>query len=142
VRTQRSTTLLVLTGALVLLGEGCGGSHRPAAHPAAARLVVTQTVDPAGGIPIEGAYSYLRVETRDGAKVVEERLRAKETTIRLDPGPYRLISFQRTCDANCGNLDPASDSCDRAFTMAPDKALNASLRVSYGSGCTIRFESA
>ncbi len=103
---------------------------------------MTQTIDPAGGIPIEGAYSYVRVETRDGTKIVEERLRAKETTIRLDSGSYRLISYQRTCDANCGNLDPVSDSCDRTFTMARDKALNAGVRVSYGSGCTIHFESA
>jgi hypothetical protein len=27
--------------------------------------------------------------------------------LKLDPGAYRLISWQRTCDPNCGNLDPA-----------------------------------
>ena len=40
---------------------------------------------------------------------VQVRLKGRktvETTVRLEPGSYRLVSFQRPCDGNCGYLDP------------------------------------
>ena len=32
---------------------------------------------------------------------------------RLSPGRYRVISYQRPCDGNCGLLDPPTDRCAR-----------------------------
>jgi len=63
------------------------------------------------------------------------------TTIRLSGGSYTPISYQRTCDANCNNLDPANDSCSSTFTLSSDKPLTANVQVTYGSGCKIECAS-
>jgi hypothetical protein len=60
-----------------------------------------RTLQPSsGGIPVEGEYSYVRVDTPDGDKVVEEQLRSArpwhaKATISLQPGAYKLVSYQR-----------------------------------------------
>src|SRR4051812_29589676 len=72
---RRLATVLVTTAVLSLAGAACGASRHPSVPPAVGRLLVTQTIDPSGGIPSEGAYSYVRVEHQDGTKVLEERLR-------------------------------------------------------------------
>jgi hypothetical protein len=119
----------------------CRGDQHQPVDRGTARLLVTQTVDVAGPIPSEGAYSYVRVENNEGDKVAEERLRDEKTTITLDPGAYRMISYQRTCDGSCGSLDAASDHCAESFVVDQGQAIRASVRVTYGSGCTIRFAS-
>ena len=66
-----------------------------------------------GSLYIEGSYSYVRVE-QDEQKVVRVRLKGRktlETKVLLQPGFYRLVSFQRPCDGNCGLLDPPTDQC-------------------------------
>jgi hypothetical protein len=133
---QRVRVALVL---VVFLLVGCGGQQRAASG--SAKLLVKQSLDFSGGVPIEGEYSYARVESPDGEKVTEERLPGNgKDTIRLDPGSYRLISYQRTCDGNCGNLDPPSERCSSPFTISGDKSLGARIKVTFGSGCTIEFE--
>jgi hypothetical protein len=90
---------------------------------------------------VEGAYSYARVE-RGGHKVVQARLRpgvVSRATIRLDPGPYRLVSFQRTCNGNCHLLGPPTDECSRAFSLRSDEVVTATVRVTFGTGCRISF---
>ena len=127
--------------ALALLAAACGGTHKTA-QSGAAELLVQQIVNRGGPIPIEGAYSYVRIEDAGGHKVTEQRLpRQGETTIRLDPGSYRLVSYQRTCDGNCGNLDPPSDSCSGGFTASDNSSLSANVNVTFGSGCKITFAS-
>jgi hypothetical protein len=56
---------------------------------------------------------------------------------QLRSGAYRLVSWQRTCDANCGNLDPPSDRCARPITVKPQQKLNVTIRVNFASGCVI-----
>ena len=122
---------------LALLAAACGGTHHSAKGPA--KLIVEQTVNYTGAVPIEGAYSYVRIEDPSGHKVTEQRVQSeRNVVIPLDPGSYRLVSYQRTCDGNCAILDPASDSCSSGFTA--DGPVSAQIRVSYGSGCTISFE--
>ena len=121
-----------------LAATACSGHYR--AGPHAARLVVRQVRGP-GPIPVEGAYSYARVE-RDGKKVVQVRLSAAfvpRAVIRLDPGSYRLVSFQRDCNGNCHLLGPASDKCNRPFSARADESVRATVRVTYGTGCRISF---
>ena len=110
------------------------------AGPHAARLAVRQVREP-GPVPIEGAYSYARVE-RGGRTIVQARLSEAvipRAAIRLDPGSYRLVSFQRTCDGNCHVLDPPSDQCRRAFSVRADETVTATVRVTFGTGCLISF---
>ena len=89
-------------------------------------------------LPTEGALSYIRVERATGAMVTERQLPGTgKLTLRLRPGAYRLMSWQRTCDANCGNLDPPSQQCARPFTLRQDDQLTATIRVNFASGCVI-----
>jgi hypothetical protein len=133
--------LVLLVVPLALVAAACGGTHGTA-RSGSAKLLVQQTIDRNGPTPIEGAYSYVRIENSSGGKVTEQRLPSDGTaSIPLDPGSYTLISYQRTCDGNCGNLDPASDTCSGGFTAAEDRSLSATITVTYGSGCKILFAS-
>ena len=88
--------------------------------------------------PIEGALSYIRVERATGTAVTERQLPGShKLTLQVPPGRYRLVSWQRICDANCGNLDPPSQQCARPFTVRPGEHLTAAIRVSFASGCVI-----
>jgi len=60
-----------------------------------------------------------------------------ETTLRLEPGSYRVISFQRPCDGNCGYLDSPTDKCSRKIEAKADGLIEATVRLSPGEGCTI-----
>ena len=116
----------------------CSGHYR--AGPRSARLHVRQLREP-GPIPVEGAYSYARVE-RNGKTVVQVRLSAAlvpRAVIRLGPGSYRLVSFQRSCNGNCHFLGPPSDKCSRAFSVRANEAVTATVRVTFGTGCRISF---
>jgi hypothetical protein len=121
-----------------LAATACSGHYRAGLH--SARVNVRQVRQP-GPIPVEGAYSYARVE-RDGKKVVQVRLSAAlvpRAVIRLDPGSYRLVSFQRDCNGNCHLLGPPSDECGRAFSVRADESVRATVRVTFGTGCRISF---
>ena len=137
------TTLAAPATALfaVLLAAGCGNSEPPSrsAHPATLHLR-QQWVS--GGLYVEGSYSYVRVE-RDGTSVQEVRLsgeRIPRATIHLDPGTYRLVSFQRPCDGNCSRLDPPTDRCSHEIEAAAGGRVEATVRLTPGKGCTIEAD--
>jgi hypothetical protein len=89
------------------------------------------------GVP-EGAFSYIRLERAGGATVAARRLPGSgKLTLTVPPGTYRLASWQRTCDGNCGNLDPPSNQCARPFTLRKGGKLQAVIRVDYASRSVI-----
>ena len=121
-----------------LATAGCGASQvkPPAAHPATLHV---QQEWVGRGMYTEGSYSYVRV-ARDGDKVVQVRLsdeRTPRATLRLDPGSYRLVSFQRPCDGNCGILDPPTDQCTKTVEVEADADIALLVSLSPGEGCTI-----
>jgi hypothetical protein len=124
--------------AAVLLAAGCEGSE-PAPRSAHSAQVQVRQEWVGGGLYVEGSYSYVRVE-RDGTAVTEVRLskeRVPRATIHLEPGTYRLVSFQRPCDGNCSRLDPPSDRCSHEIEATADARVDATVRLSPGDGCTI-----
>ena len=129
----RSSLFLIAAVASV---AGC--SDAPPADEQGARLHVQQVIAKGSPLPIEGAYAYIRVEQPDGSKVMERRLKGS-ATVELAAGRYRLLSWQRTCDGNCGYLDPPSDQCSEGFEVRHDQGLGATVTVRYGSGCRIEF---
>jgi hypothetical protein len=89
-------------------------------------------------IPVEGALSYIRIERAAGGTLIGRQLPdSGKLRLKLDPGAYRLVSWQRTCDANCGNLDPPSSRCARPFTVRRGEPLEATIRVNFASSCVI-----
>jgi len=110
-------------------------SAHPAGHLAIRKIRVGDA------IPIEGAITFIRVKRPSGRGVLTRRLPASDRlTLPLRPGRYRLVSWQRLCDGNCGTLDPPSDRCARSLAIAPGERLRATIRVNYAvAGCVIRL---
>ena len=108
-----------------LLGTSisCGGDNDyTATSPDATDLRVVQVWDESAGLYSEGARSYIRIETVAEEQLVERELEptaaGAEATIKLDPGDYRLVSWQRPCDGSCDSLD---EPTERAIVDALDE---------------------
>jgi hypothetical protein len=135
---RRAAVLMMMTLALA----SCAGHSGPAptaaeAPQAAGQLRITQ-IRVGDAIPTEGALSYIRVESPAGATLAARQLPdSGKLMLRLKPGAYRLVSWQRTCDANCGNLDPPSDRCTRPFSVTAHQEVDVTIRVDFASGCVI-----
>ena len=137
--------LVALLGAVAL--SACGG-YEPTS-PDAADVRIRQIYDMSEAAYIHGMYSYVRVERLSGDKLIEERLADAAGTyprfisraaVRLDPGEYRLASFQRPCESNCGSLAAPTDECNRLIQVSPGDAVEVTVTVRPGEGCRIEFE--
>jgi hypothetical protein len=94
------------------------------------------TVEVVNGYPgwIEGGYFFVRATSPDGQVVLEKRLdtvtdeadpppRWATGEEYLPPGSYEFTVYGRSCDANCGFLDPASYVCAFPITAAANEQL-------------------
>lgn len=146
---MRTLLRLALVGsAAAVLLAGCGG-YEPGEDAVDVR--VRQVYDMSEAAYAEGSYSYVRVERPQGGKLLEERLPEGEAAeqseprivsdvvLRLDPGHYRLVSFQRACDGNCDSLDPPSDECERVIRV-PRRGTRVTVTVRPEEGCAIEVE--
>jgi hypothetical protein len=136
-RRGRAAMLALMT--LVLASCAAQATPRPAATASAhaGQLNILQ-VAVGNAVPTEGALSYIRVERATGATVTKRQLPGSgQLTLRVPSGAYRLVSWQRICDGNCGNLDPPSQQCARPFTLRPGEQLTAAIRVNFASGSVI-----
>jgi hypothetical protein len=136
---------VALSCGLLVVASGCGGDEGyTATSPDAADLRVTLIWDESGGLYAEGARSFVAVESRDGDRLLETELqptaRGHEAAIRLDPGEYRVVSWQRPCDGSCDTLDPPTDRCVETFVLRGETSVSARIDVRAGEGCTIAFE--
>ncbi|MFL5926100.1 MAG: hypothetical protein ACJ77E_04110 [Gaiellaceae bacterium] len=137
---MRPLLLLVAASAIAIPAvAGCGGSTgaSSAAHPAEVRITHVHVAG--SGYAVEGSYSYVRVDQPDGAKATEERLSLADpptASLRVDPGSYRIVSYQRNCDGTCTRLDPPSDFCSRPVDVAPGATIELTIRLRPGQGCT------
>jgi hypothetical protein len=91
----------------------------------------------ADGLYIEGARSYIAVETRAGAELLElelkETTRGYEQTARLDPGEYRLLIWQRpSAGVSDRSYDPPTDRCSAPFTVSPRTPILAKIELRAG----------
>jgi hypothetical protein len=55
-----------------------------------------------------------------------------EAVLRLDPGEYRFVSFQRACEGNCGSLDSPSDDCNQIVRVNEPADLTVTVRPRRG----------
>src|SRR5262245_24041114 len=143
--------LLLASVALIAL-SACANGQSPDPGRGAVDVPIRQIYDMSQGGYEEGSYSYVRIENLDGDELIERRftqeprkigkLRFLSTmTLRLDPGSYRLVSFQRPCDVNCSVLDPATDRCSREIVASRDRPVRARITVRPGAGCTVTIGS-
>ena len=110
---------------------------------AVAALAVVFVAGPGGYT--EGARSYVEVEDEQGDSIVEEQLPNTERPsfeVRLDPGVYRVKSWQRICDGDCSKLSPPRDECSRSFTIFAHEPVRGTIRVTASLGCEIMLRRA
>jgi hypothetical protein len=145
VLTSAKTATMLGAAGLAALLTACGGSGsatatlQPAtvAGPDPVSLRIAQ-VAVGGGVPIEGAFSYLRIDRADGGTVAEGRLPGRSRVmLRLPAGQYQLHSWQRICDGNCGHLDPPSARCLRTFTLHRGHPRRVTIQVRFPSSCEV-----
>jgi hypothetical protein len=138
--------VLMMTVAALAAGSCTAqASVRPAARPAgparpAGHLVIREVLV-GHSLFVEGSVGFVRIERPSGRKVLTRRLPLDDPriTVPLRPGRYRLKSWQRPCDANCGTLDPPTDRCSRMLTIRPGERLRAIIRLNPATGCVIRL---
>ena len=89
----------------------------------------------------EGYYAYLALERTDGTRlrlVGQKGTAAEPLSLRVEPGSYRLISYQRSCDAACPRLDPERFGyCSTVVSVQSSEAVKLRLSVRPYEGCTI-----
>jgi hypothetical protein len=133
---MHKATVLALT---VLAVTACGGQERrPAGEQPTGELRIVEMHVPGAPFPIEGEFSYVRAEGDDGAPAVERRLDQEGTLgLRLAAGRYTLSVWHRTCDGNCGLLDPPSDRCEQTLDLPAGEVVKLTIENSPGSPCWI-----
>jgi hypothetical protein len=97
------------------------GSQKPSA---AGTLVVSQEIVAGGD---EGYIAFFLVSS-SGSQVEEKRLRLTDDSVSfsLPEGTnYELLSYVRSCDGNCGGLDPPTAECRAPFTLKAGETLYA-----------------
>jgi D-Ala-D-Ala dipeptidase-like protein/beta-lactamase family protein len=108
-----------------------------AAEAAPGTLDVRESIDRSRGVYVEGSISYVRVRTSRGKRVSARRVRKPRFRMRrqLAPGRYRVISYQRPCEGNCGRLDPPTDRCARRVRILSGGLTEVAVRVRPGRRC-------
>ena len=140
VRSLRGVRLRsVLAGTALLLLLPLSWAATPAAAgQARGTLDYTRILDASRGVYIEGSISYLRVHDRRGVLVLERRsgpgarFRVRRA---LAAGRYRVTSFERPCDGNCGLLDPPAERCSRRVEILAGGRTGVRSTVRPGRGC-------
>ena len=128
--------LLALLACFAAFPAGCGEYD---AGENGVRVDIHEVWDATEGMYAEGSYSYIRVERLDGDELLEEQFEQEEILhLRLDPGSYRFVSFQRPCDGSCDSLDPPTDECQRVIPVEkaePGRGISIEVRVIPGERC-------
>ena len=110
-----------------------------AAGAAPGTLDYRQKLDSSRGVYVEGSISYVRVRDASGDTVVRRRTAAARFRMvrKLPPGRYRVVSYQRPCDGNCGFLDPPVDRCSRRVRIRSGGLTSVRVTLRPGRGCTM-----
>lgn len=140
--------LLVLPVAAALIA-GCGGQEPagnvpgPAAGAATATLVVGQR-----GVAPDRTKWYLRIET-DQAGLVDERsfTGAISWEGALEPGRYRVVSWQRPCAGECpqsgdAGLGDLAQVCGAAVDLISGARSTATVAIAADGTCAVHPEAA
>ena len=65
-----------------------------------------------------------------------QQAKARTVVLHAAPGRHRFVSYIRTCDGNCGFLDPPSKRCSRVVTLRSGVTRTVTVRLLDG-GCRI-----
>jgi hypothetical protein len=102
-----------------------------------ASLQVQHVLDPSAGVYVEGSIWHLRVVSSTGDGVLDTDLKNDHVSLQIAPGRYRLESYERPCDGNCGLLDPPTDACTGSVTAKAGAMVTVRVTLKPARGCTI-----
>jgi hypothetical protein len=123
---------ILVSLAAFLAATACGGRHPTS------ELRIVEVHVPGAPVPIEGEFAYVRVSAADGYSVAERRLDGgRPLRLRVPPGRSTLSVWHRTCDGNCGFLDPPSDRCEATVALEAEEVLKVTIENTPGSPCRI-----
>ncbi len=131
-----------LAAAIAAVGTTCPATAAIGLRTqAAGTLVVHEKFDPSAGLFFEGYVSYLVVRRAGSGKVALRQSKAGllHSTSVLPRGAYRLRTYIRTCDGNCGLLDPPTNRCSAAFRLAAGRVVRAKVRRD-ATGCRVSVD--
>ena len=133
---MRRQTLLLAPLALLLLAA-CADPSTPSDAPAPASLTVTIASSEGGPVYIEGALRFLHVTGPDTDLQKKLDTNGPVTITLPDGGSYRLESWARPCDGNCGYLDGAIDRCSGTFPVTGGETTAIEITAPVGHACTL-----
>ena len=121
---------------LVLVAQAaCADPSTPSDAPTPASLTVTIALAHGGPVYIEGALRYLHVTGPD-VDTQKQLDPDRPVVITLpDGGSYRLESWARPCDGNCGYLDDPMTPCAAKVRVQSDQEVTVRWRV--GERCRV-----
>ncbi len=101
----------------------------PAPHADDAEVRVTVVRKASTTMLIEGGVDFIRAHTSDGGVILDRILHEPVDTIALPPGDYVLEAYYRSCDANCGLLDPEKEYCTSEETLEAEGRYRLEITV-------------
>jgi len=122
--------LLVALAALVAAGAAEASQEKPP------RLVIRTVISTNQAVYTEGAVAFVAVDDLHGHTLAARRI-DKRLALALHSGRFRLRSWVRPCDGNCGYLDPPTDRCSHPFGLRRGDRLLATIRMQAGDPCRI-----
>jgi hypothetical protein len=127
--------MLLVAALASLVAAATAGARAGTSHG----ILTVRTVHVRGSpMYIEGAVTFVAVERRHGRTIVQQRI-DKRLRLSLAAGRYRLRSWVRPCDGNCGYLDPPADRCSQPFSIRRGQRVVATIRIRDASPCRISF---
>jgi len=81
---------------------------------------------------IEGAVLFLKASTPNGSMVLDRVVDQEGDLQALPPGDYEFVAYYRSCDGNCGLLDPPKEFCSTTQTLEPDRQYWLTVQVKAG----------
>ena len=133
-------SLVSALSVVAVAASGCGGSSSPEpctrSEEKGCLIVIQRTTG--DRLYVEGSISYVHVTNASGT-VFETELhgvgRSQVLDAALDPGSYRLTSYQRPCSGNCEALDAPTDRCSTDFEIKPGAQATVGIAIRPNKGC-------
>lgn len=139
------------TPALAACTDDDANKRRASTTSTTASVSITMPIASSLGVVLEldGEYDgkvvhVVRVERPDGKLVLEKILGPDRTlSAPLDPGEYRVLSYQRPCKGECATdltspkLGQPTDICGAKFSITGTAATRATVKLTPHEGCAI-----
>jgi hypothetical protein len=116
----------------------------PEVIPSVGVAAPTLLLQASGTVPmaIEGTLLFIRAVSPTARVVLERQWDWPGIEQQVPPGAYQVTIYARTCDANCGSLDPSMLSCTVDVLAEPSMTYTIAYDVSSGidAGASCRVD--